>query len=187
MKRILFLPIAALALAVPAIAQHMSGAPGAWPHRPDFAGMERRRGDDIALVLGLSAAQRPLLDAFLTHPQPPAPPAPPAADATPPSFAQELDRMEQDTARHLVDERRHLAAARAFYGALDARQKTVFDALMRLSHEGPGHEGPGHESPGGGHGPGGPHGHGGPHGPGGPGGPGGPDGPDGPPPPPPAQ
>ena len=163
MRRMILLPLVAAALAVPAIAQQFApqqtGQGAARGERPDPAAMERRRGDDMAVVLGLSAVQRTLLDAFLAHGQPPAPPIPPAPDAAPPSFGQELDRMQQDMARHMADERQHLQAARLFYGSLDARQKAVFDALMRLSHDGPG--GP----RGGPRGPGGPHGRGGPDGP----------------------
>ena len=134
MKRTIILLLAASLLAVPALAQQIGPGPGVRPMRPDGAQMERQRADDMALVLGLSAAQRPLLDAFLRHPQPPAPPMP---DAAPPSFGQELDRMEQGVTRHMAEERQHMQAARALYSALDARQKTVFDALMRLSHGGP--------------------------------------------------
>ena len=172
MKKRMLLPLAGAILAVPALAQQVNiatGNPTARWQRPDAAAMDRRQADDMAVVLGLTAQQRPLLDAFLARPQPHTPPASPPPGAAPLSFGEELDRMEQDVGRHLADERQHLLAARALYAALDARQKTVFDALVRLGHGGP--DGPG--------GFGGPRfGLGDPHGPGRR------DGPDGPPPPP---
>lgn len=129
--------------AVPAVAEP----------RPDFATMRQREGDDLALILGLSAAQRPALAAFLAADAPPEPPM--TRPDAPQGFEQRLAEQERRIGERTADDRKRLSAARAFYAALDTRQRSVFEAVMRLRH-----------------GPGGP----GPHGPHGPS-----DGPDGPP------
>ncbi|SEN77697.1 hypothetical protein SAMN05192583_3551 [Sphingomonas gellani] len=72
------LTIATLLLAAPASAQQPAAD---WPLPPgrDAAG---RHGEaaDLALVLELSAAQRPTLDAYLAAAGPPIPPGPPPAE-----------------------------------------------------------------------------------------------------------
>lgn len=121
-----------LAIAAPAVAGQ----------RPDGAAMRQREGDDLALVLGLSAAQRPALAAFLAADAPPEPPRmrPDMAQ----DFEQRLAERERRIGERTADDRTRLAAARAFYAALDARQRPVFEAVMRLRHSpgGPGPHGP---------------------------------------------
>jgi hypothetical protein len=156
-------------LAVPAVAQQPAVAadgPGGRPtsgramgrpggERPDPAAMRRREADDLALVLGLSAAQRPALDAFLTAQMPPRrPDGPPSGEAAL-GFEQRLGAMQAAVRARGAEEQARIEALQRFYGQLDARQKSVFEALMRLRHGpgGPGGHGP--EGPGG-DGPGGP-------------------------------
>lgn len=140
------------------------------PQSPaEHARMLTREADDVALLLGLRADQRPALDAFLQSQGPPPPPRDAQAgehDMTSPpadGFAQHLQRMEEMTKRRSDDDAKRLASARSFYGSLDQRQRSAFEALMRV-RRGPG--GPGRPG-----GPDGPGFHG--RGPGGPGGPGG--------------
>lgn len=148
-----------LVLALPASAQQPphEGPPGL----PDIASMRAREAGDIALLLGLSAAQRPLLDAFLASAPPPRgrfgppPPEPRAPGMTPPSFEQHLAKMEEALASRTVEERRRIGVARSFYTSLDARQRGLFEALERLRHTpaGPGpFGGPGGPMPFGGRG-----------------------------------
>ncbi len=157
-------PLLALLLAVPSIttAQDRQGGP---PPRADFARMQQREGDDIALLLALRPAQRPALAAFLQSLAPPEPPQGdrPPRDGVPPGdgFAQHLQRMTEASTRHAADDTRRIAAARTFYDGLDPTQRTAFEALMRLRHGppmmgggreggppgGPMHDGPMHDGP----------------------------------------
>ena len=135
-----------LVLALPASAQQPR--PEGPPGRPDIASMRAREAGDIALLLGLSAAQRPLLDAFLASGPPPhgrfgPPPLDPRAPRmtppeTPPTFEQHLAKMEEALASRTAEERRRIALARSFYASLDARQRGLFEALERLRHAPPG-------------------------------------------------
>lgn len=142
MSRYLSLCLLSLAAALPASAQQ--SPPAGPPPRPDMARMIEREGDDMALLLGLSTAQRAGLDAFLKAFGPPhcdRPEGPPPASAT---FADHLAAMEKESASRAADEHERLAAARAFYTSLDTRQRQLFEALQRLRH-GPG--GPGGPGP----------------------------------------
>lgn len=148
-------PILALLLAAPGIADAQDRRDGPPPHA-DFARMQQREADDIALLLTLRPAQRPALTAFLQSLVPPAPPQDdcPPRDAVPPTdgFAQHLQRMTEATARHTAEETSRITAARTFYDGLDPTQRAAFEALMRLRHGppmmhgGPG-EGPMHGGP----------------------------------------
>lgn len=124
-----------LAIAAPAVAGP----------RPDFVAMRQREGDDLALILGLSAAQRPALAAFLASDAPPEPPMmrPDAAQG----FEQRLAEQERRIGERTADDRKRLSAMRAFYAALDARQRLVFEAVMRLRHGPGGPGGPGPHGP----------------------------------------
>lgn len=157
-KTILAGPLMALGLfaATPAaLAQH-GGERG--PPPAAIAGMQAREADDIALLLGLRAPQRPALAAFLQSMAPPPRPehdrsTEPGEETAPPAdgFAQHLDRMTQDTARRSAEDTQRIAAARTFYAALDAGQRRSFEALMRLRHgpgRGPGPHGPMHDGDG---------------------------------------
>lgn len=178
--------VAAMASAAVAADAPATSRPG-W-NREAFQQMraqhERQMADDIALLIGITPAQRPALDSFLQTMRPPHGPDAKDhhGDATPPgteqpqTMLQRLDRMSQMIDRHDEQAKQRIAAARAFYTGLTPQQQQRFDALERLRHGpmgGPGHRGM--------HGM---HGMGDHRGPGGPGGPG----PDGaPPPPPPAD
>ncbi len=122
--------------------------------RGDFARMQARDADDMALLLALRPEQRPALTAFLQSMAPPSPP--PAGDRVPgmadeptssDGFACHLDRMTRDSARRSEEDTRRITAARTFYVGLDAGQRRAFEALMRLRHgpgRGPGPHGPMH-------------------------------------------
>lgn len=152
------LPILALLLATPGIAGAQNGpdgpdgpdgpgGPGGSPPRADFARMQQREGDDIALLLALRPAQRPALTAFLQSLAPPEPPRndrPPQDAPSADDFARHLQRMTEASTRHAADETRRITAARTFYDGLDPTQRTAFEALMRLRHGPPMmHGGPG--------------------------------------------
>ena len=114
--------------------------------RPDMAAMRNQEADDLALLLGLSAAQRPALDAFLQADRPPTPPRDDewgSRRGGPPTFGRDLARREVADAEHAGRDRARLGAAHTFYAQLDQRQKLAFDALMRLRRA-PGWSGPGH-------------------------------------------
>lgn len=128
-------PVVALLLAVPVAASaqmHRAGPPSI-----DFAKVQQREADDMALLLRLRPAQRPALTAFLQAFAPPAPPQRGEGMQGPmpdDGFARQLERMTEMTARRAADETRRIAAARSFYDSLDAPQQAAFEALMRLRH-----------------------------------------------------
>jgi len=150
-------PLSTLAIllsltAAPVLAQT---SPAGRPPRPDaaqrqvrHAEMRMREADDLALLLDLKPAQRPLLDGFLKSAGPPErsmdgkPAMPPQGATSEPGFEQHIARMEEMSARHAAEEARQLAAVRSFYGTLDPHQKQLFEALMRLRHGMGGHGGP---------------------------------------------
>lgn len=146
MKRYAFVLL--FAMAAPAIAGQRPDGP---PQRPDFAAGRQRESDDLALVLGLSAAQRPALAAFLAADAPPEPPM--MRGDTAQGFEQRLAEQERRLAERNAQDGKHIAAARAFYAALDARQRLVFEAVSRLRHGPLGPSGPGPHGPADGHGP----------------------------------
>ncbi len=114
-------------------------APAAAGPRPDFATVRQREGDDLALVLGLSAAQQPALAAFLAADAPPEPPT--MRPDAPQGFEQRLAEQERWIGERTAEDRQRVSATRTLYAALDARQRAVFEAVMRLRH-GPGGPGP---------------------------------------------
>lgn len=146
-------------LPLPAAAQRQGEGP---PPPAEIAKMQARETDDIALLLTLRPEQRPALTAFLQSTTPPPPPrggpdgraangraangkgpdAAPSGDG----FAQHLDRMALDAARHAAEDTRRITAARSFYEGLDPVQRRAFEALMRLRH-GNGEHGPGGPGP----------------------------------------
>ncbi|MEG3166246.1 Spy/CpxP family protein refolding chaperone [Sphingomonas sp. PB2P19] len=128
-----------LASAAPATAEQQPDGPRP---RPDVTAMHQREGDDLALVLGLSAAQRPALAAFLALDAPHEPRM--MRPDTAPGFEQQLAEQERRLAKRNADDGKRIAAMRTFYAALDARQRRVFEAVLRLRN-GPG--GPGGPGP----------------------------------------
>lgn len=125
--------------------------PGMPPPPADLVAIRHQQADDVALLLGLAAAQRPALEAFLQADGPPLHGQGEERRTAPAGFEQQLARREAADAEHARHDRARLGAVRAFYADLDAHQKQLFEALMRLRHA-----------------PGGPHGDRGPGGPGGP-------------------
>jgi hypothetical protein len=148
----LLMPVAAGA----ALAAQPAPPPEAGP-RPDFAQMRahraeirQRRADDIALLIGLRADQRPGLDAMLaaveplhgprgpgagTPPPPPPPPAGPEGEmegTQHESFLAHLDRLSAHQDQMDDRAKQGLSAARAFYTSLDPDQQRRFDALDEL-------------------------------------------------------
>lgn len=121
--------------------QRQSPPPGG-PQRHDAA-MKARAADDIALLLDLKPAQRPALDAYLAAgpgfgpPMPPKSPVDRLARAGEQGFTARLDAMEKQITAEDARRRAGIAAARSFYGQLDARQKQLFEALERVRHAPP--------------------------------------------------
>jgi hypothetical protein len=131
-----------LALALAPVA-----APAAWAQAqprgdrqapPEIQAMrearERQRAQDLRTILRLRPDQEPALTAFLQSRKPRngAPPdrrgPPPAALTTP----QRLDEMARRDAERAQARQARTESVRAFYAALGADQRQVFDALMRM-------------------------------------------------------
>ena len=128
------------------VAQQPNAPPPGGPPQRDAARdaeMKKRSADDIALLLDLKPAQRPALDAYLAAGPgfgPPMPPKPPADRLVRPGeqgFLERLDGIEKQLAAEDSRRRAGIAAARSFYGQLDARQKQLFEALERVRHAPP--------------------------------------------------
>lgn len=114
------------------------------PSKADWDRMRNHEAEDIALLLGLRPEQRPALAAFLADRRPPVAPRP---DTNPgDDFEANLRRMEADTAKRFENDKRQTANARTFFKMLDPRQRTAFEALMRLRNA-PGRPGPGEFGP----------------------------------------
>lgn len=168
--RTLFLIALAAGLAAPALAADPA-TPARSPHagwaRPDFAKMRAQHVDDVALLLGLRADQRPALETFLSTIEPHRGPReggmrPPEGN-TPPGADEgtlaRLDRMSAHLDRRDADAKQKIDATRKFYAGLTPEQQRRFDALERLHHgamhgrmgmHGGGWHGHGHGRPGGG-------------------------------------
>jgi hypothetical protein len=144
--RTLFLIALAAGLAAPALAADPA-TPARAPHagwaRPDFAKMRAQHVDDVALLLGLRADQRPALDSFLTAIEPHHGPREggmtrPPEGATPPAADEgtlaRLDRMSAHLDRRDADAKQKIEATRKFYASLTPEQQRRFDALDRLHH-----------------------------------------------------
>lgn len=143
--RTLFLIALAAGLAAPALAADPA-TPARAPHagwaRPDFAKIRAQHVDDVALLLGLRADQRPALDAFLSAIEPhhgfreggmrpPEGATPPSADE---GTLARLDRMSAHLDRRDADAKQKIDATRKFYTSLTPDQQHRFDALDRLHH-----------------------------------------------------
>jgi hypothetical protein len=168
MRTTLFCTVAAITIGTIAIAQPAppspqarAGARGAWmqAHVAEFAKMRQRRADDIALLIGLTSAQRPAFDAMLSAMEPPhrdwvkgdgrdgkPPMGPGAADE---GTLARLDHMSAKIDQRGASAKAKLATLRTFYASLTPDQKLRFDALDRLRHDHEGMRGGGHR----GHGP----------------------------------
>jgi protein CpxP len=115
---------------------------------------ERQRAQDLRTILRLRPDQEPALTAFLQSHKPPQGAGMrdhrgPPGEAGPMTTPQQLDAMARREADHAAMQRRHADALRAFYAALNAEQRQVFDALQRVEHAGRGHGGWGHRGFGG--------------------------------------
>jgi hypothetical protein len=129
-----------------------------------FEAMRKRRADDIALLIGLRADQRPGFDAMMAAMAPHHGPdgmdgpggKPPTAPGDEEGLSQRLDHMSAHIDERSAAGKAKIAALKSFYASLGPDQRLRFDALDRLRHD---HEGMGHHGGWGGHGG---HGHGGP-------------------------
>jgi hypothetical protein len=109
-------------------------------HKAEFDAMRKQRADDIALLIGLRADQRPAFDAMLAAMEPPhrdwgagkPDGAPGAADE---SMSARLDRMSARIDERSAAEKAKLAALKSFYAGLSPDQRLRFDALERLRHD----------------------------------------------------
>jgi hypothetical protein len=128
-------------------------------HRAEFEAMRRQRNDDIALLIGLRADQRPGLDAMLAAVEPhhggrdhggPDGKSPMGVPPGDESTTARIDQMSARIDENSVDEKAKLAAVRSFYATLSPDQRLRFDALDRLRHDRMVmHDGPGHDHHGG--------------------------------------
>jgi LTXXQ motif family protein len=148
MRTTLFSAIAAITIGTVAVAQQAPPSPQAgdragWMQArfEEFAKMKQRRADDIALLIGVTAAQRPAFDAMLTAMEPPhrawgkdgkPPLGPGAADE---GTLARLDHMSAKIDERGASEKAKLATLRSFYAGLTPDQKMRFDALDRLRHD----------------------------------------------------
>ncbi|HEY0270833.1 MAG TPA: Spy/CpxP family protein refolding chaperone [Sphingomonas sp.] len=129
-------------------------------HKAEFDAMKKHRADDIALLIGLRADQRPAFDAMMAAMEPPhhgpgergPGKGGPGEGASDESLTARLDHMSARIDERGAAEKARLNALKAFYTSLTPDQRLRFDALDRLRHD---------HRPMGGHGFGG-HGHGGP-------------------------
>lgn len=106
------------------------------------ADMQARRTDDMAVLIGLRADQRPAFDHFLQSMKPawrrpgnreaPQAPRAPLAGA---SFSARLDAMQASADRRDAEAKQRIDAARQFYASLTPDQQHRFDALQRLHHQ----------------------------------------------------
>jgi hypothetical protein len=106
------------------------------------ADMEARRADDMAVLIGLRADQRPAFDHFLQSMKPTwgrpddrdaeRAPRAPVVDA---SFSARLDAMQASADRRNAAAKQRIDAARQFYASLTPDQQHRFDALERLRHQ----------------------------------------------------
>ena len=105
----------------------------AGPDGREIAGHERQAIEDLALLLGLRAAQRPALATFLALMRPPhgdgGAGGPPPSDGT-----VGREREPGPTAREAAraGDLDRTPAGREFYTRLDPHQRDLFDAAMRL-------------------------------------------------------
>jgi hypothetical protein len=169
MRKMILITLAACAATAAIAADPAPRGPQGAPHgrwaRPDFAQMRARHADDVALLLGLRADQRPALDAYLALMMPPhgegregrpamneEAPAPGAANET---ELTRLDRLSAHLDKNDARAKQRIDATRKFYTGLTPDQQRRFDALERLHranmHHGMGHHGMmGHGGPEGG-------------------------------------
>jgi len=123
------------------------------PMPPGGKAFDARREEDLALLLDLTPAQKPALEAWLEASRPGPrgfhPDGPPPATAQ--TFGERLDDIEKGQAEAGAQARAWIAAARSFYAQLDPHQRQLFEALERLRPPmGPMHHGgPGGPPPGG--------------------------------------
>lgn len=145
MRFVSFAMLGAIAAGTVAIAQPAPAPDRAarWEaHKAEFAAMKKRRADDVALLIGLRADQRPAFDAMMAamarpHREPGEgkPPMGGPAGAADESMATRLDRMSARIDEHDAAAKSRLAALRTFYAGLNPDQRLRFDALDRLRHD----------------------------------------------------
>jgi hypothetical protein len=167
MRSVSIAALVALAAGTVAVAQTSTpaGAPAdhaaRWQaHKAEFdarfADMKKRRGDDIALLIGLRADQRPAFDAMMAAMEPPhhgpdkdGPHEGPGGDShgADESLPTRLDHMSARIDARSAAEKAKLTGLKSFYASLSPDQKLRFDALDRLrhGHDMMGRHGGGHE------------------------------------------
>ena len=153
MRFVPFAALAAIAAGTIAAAQAPQAGPaGARPdrterwqeHKAEFEAMREHRADDIALLIGLRADQRPAFDAMMAAMEPPhrgpgggpdgdKPPMAPGGPAE--SMAARFDHMQARVDERAAAARARLAALKSFYAGLTPDQRLRFDALDRLRHD----------------------------------------------------
>ncbi|MDH7640940.1 Spy/CpxP family protein refolding chaperone [Sphingomonas oryzagri] len=138
--------LAACTLGGAAIAADQPGAEHPRWNRADMEQMrakwEARKADDMAVLIGLRADQRPALDGFLAAMRPPhrgpdgmRGPGPDGAapgDATLPA---RLDAMAARADRRDAELKQKIAATRQFYASLTPDQQHRLEALDDLRHD----------------------------------------------------
>lgn len=127
-------------------------------HKAEFEARRKQRADDIALLIGLRADQRPAFDALLAAMEPShqgwgdhagSDGKRPMGGSQDETMAAKLDHMSARIDERSAAEKARLQALRTFYASLSPDQRTRFDALDRLRrdhggmHGGHGHGGPG--------------------------------------------
>ena len=105
---------------------------------------ERQRAQDLRTILRLRPDQEPALTAYLQSRKPRSG-GPPERRGPPPTptmtTPQRLDEMARREAERTQARQARTESVRAFYAALGADQRQVFDALMRMGGGGRGRGG----------------------------------------------
>ena len=131
------------------------GPPMGYPEGPPAVTVDmlKKRADDLSLLIGLTPRQRPLLEAMLRASMPPtrtensrpeSPEARPPAPSVDRPFAEKLAQMDRMSSEHAKADQERIAELKALYADLNAAQRERFEAVMRLSHGGPGEIGRAH-------------------------------------------
>jgi periplasmic protein CpxP/Spy len=129
--------------------------PSTGHHGWDRAGMEQMRAkreaaraDDMAVLLGLRADQRPAFDRYLAsmRPMQGGPDGKPGGSMDHPRMEEmalpaRLDAMQAEVDRHDAMAKQRIAATRTFYASLTPDQQRRFEALDHLRHDHMGHHG----------------------------------------------
>ncbi|WP_454884796.1 Spy/CpxP family protein refolding chaperone [Sphingomonas oryzagri] len=138
--------LAACKIGGTAIATVQPGADQPRWNRPDMEQMrakrEARKAEDMAVLIGLQADQRPALDSFLAAMRPPHDgpdgirrPGPDDASPGDRALPARLDAMAKRADQRDSELKQTIAATRKFYAGLTPDQQHRFDALDDLRHD----------------------------------------------------